>query len=324
MSLARFVLGAVLLVFAAGAPASAAGTGRSVQTAADPALQGTLLLPEGTEPVPVVLMIPGSGPVDRDGNLPGMPNNSLRLLAEGLAEQGVASLRTDKRGIGASRDAILREQDLRFETYVEDTLAWLAVLAAEPRLTRVFLAGHSEGALVGLLAAQRVGVAGIVLIAGAGEPVGKALERQLAEAGVPAPLQARSRAIVAALQAGQAVGEVPPELMALFRPSVQPYMASWLRYDPAAEIARLTVPALIVQGTNDIQIAVADARKLAAAKPDAQLELFEGMNHVLKRSSRDRRENLASYTNPAYPLAPKLVATIAAFVKQPATGAGPR
>lgn len=316
MSLTRLVLGAALLVLAAGAPAFAAGIGRTVQTAADPALQGTLLLPEGMEPVPVVLMIAGSGPVDRDGNQPGMPNNSLRLLAEGLAEQGVGSLRTDKRGIGASRGAIVREQDLRFETYVEDTLAWLTVLAAEPRLKQVFLVGHSEGALVAMLAAQRASVAGVVLIAGAGESVGKALERQLAEANVPESLQARSREIVGSLQAGEMVADVPAELMVLFRPSVQPYMASWLRYDPGLEIARLKLPTLIVQGTHDIQVSVADARKLAAAKPDARLELFEGMNHVLKRSPRDRRDNLASYTNPAYPLAPKLVATIAGFVKQ--------
>ncbi|AWK88630.1 alpha/beta hydrolase [Azospirillum thermophilum] len=285
----------------------AAGTGPK-------ALQGTLVVPNGVTPVPGVLILAGSGPVDRDGNLPGARNESLKLLAYGLAERGVASLRADKRGIGASRAAGWQEEELRFNSYVADAIAWLAVLRGEPRIARVSLLGHSEGALLATLAAQRTEVAGLVLVAGAGEPAGRVIERQLAATGVPEALQDASRRIIAALKAGRTVSDVPAELAPLFRPSVQPYLASWLSLDPAAELAQVRTPVLIVQGTTDLQIGMDDARRLAAARPGAELFLIEGMNHVLKRAPPDRAANLTTYADPSLPLAPELVATIGAFL----------
>jgi uncharacterized protein len=260
-------------------------TERDVTLGPDPAaLHGTLMLPDGTAPVPAVLIVAGSGPVNRDGNLPGMVNDSLKLLAHGLAEHDIASLRTDKRGIGASRAAGPREEDLRFGTYVLDSVAWLNVLRTEPRVARVALLGHSEGALVATLAAQRTDVAGVVLISGVSEPAGNVIERQLAAAGVPERLQEASGQIITTLEEGRTVSDVPTALASLFRPSVQPYLISWLPLDPSAELAKVHVPVLIVQGTTDLQVTVGDARRLAAARPGASLTLIEGMNHVLKQA----------------------------------------
>jgi len=273
-------------------------------------------MPDGAALVPGVLILAGSGPVDRDGNLPGARNESLKLLPHGLADQGIASLRADKRGIGASRAAERREEDLRFGSYVADAVTWLAVLRAEPRVSRVFLLGHSEGALVATLAAQRAEVAGLVVVAGAGEPAGRVIERQLAAAGVPEALQDASRRIITALEADQTVPDVPAELAPLFRPSVQPYLASWLPIDPVTELARVQVPMLVVQGTTDLQVGVDDARRLAAARPGAELVLIEGMNHVLKRASPDRATNVAAYADPNLPLAPGLIPPITAFLKR--------
>lgn len=292
-----------------------AWTDREVTLGPDPvALHGTLTAPDGTAPVPAVLIIAGSGPVDRDGNLPGMVNDSLKLLAHGLAELGIASLRTDKRGVSESRAAGPRELDLRFGTYVADTVAWLGVLRAEPRVARFALLGHSEGALVATLAAQRMDVAGLILISGVSEPAGKVIERQLAAAGVPEPLQQRSRQIVTALEEGRTVADVPTALASLFRPSVQPYLISWLPLDPSAELAKVRMPVLIVQGTNDLQVTVGDAHRLAAARPGASLILIEGMNHVLKQSSDARAANIATYANPGLPLASGLLPAIVAFL----------
>jgi pimeloyl-ACP methyl ester carboxylesterase len=280
-------------------------------------LHGTLTLPDGDGTASAVLILPGSGPVDRNGNLPGAENNSLKLVAEGLAAQGIASLRVDKRGIGGSRNGAVDESTLRFETYVADAASWLAVLQSQPRVTRIFLLGHSEGALVATMVAERAPVAGLMLIAGAGVPAAQIFERQLAEAGVSADLQAASRKIAADLIGGQTVADIPPPLAPLYRPSVQPYLISWFALDPAAELKKVDCPVLILQGTTDLQVVAADAQSLAAAQPKAKLVLIDGMNHVLKDAPADRAANLQTYAMPALPLAPQLIPTIVTFVAAP-------
>lgn len=286
---------------------------------ANGALRGTLTLPAGRVEAPAALILAGSGPVDRDGNLPHARNDSLKRLARDLAARGVATLRIDKRGVAASAPAAAREDDLRFDTYVADALSWLPVLEAEAgaaglRVTRLFLIGHSEGALVATLAAQRRAVDGLVLLAGAGQPACPVIDRQLTDAGVPEPLRTRARDICAALERQRPVADVPPELLALYRHSVQPYLMSWLPLDPAAELAGVRAPALLVQGTTDLQITADDARRLAAARPGARLVVIDGMNHVLKIAPAARGANRAAYADPALPLAPALVPAIADFI----------
>lgn len=277
-------------------------------------LHGTLLMPAGEGRVPAALVIAGSGPTDRDGNGPGLRNDSLKLLAEGLAARGIATLRTDKRGIGESRLAGPKEADLRFSTYVEDAVGWLKQLAAEPRVDRVFLIGHSEGALVATLVAERHAVSGLVLVAGAGEPAWELIARQLAAAGVPDTLRQESARIVASLVAGQAVAEVSPALAPLYRPTVQPYMMSWLPLDPASELAKVSAPVMVVQGTHDLQIGTGDAERLKAARPDAERLLIDGMNHVLRDAPAERAGNMALYAQPEVPLSAPLVPAIATFL----------
>jgi pimeloyl-ACP methyl ester carboxylesterase len=278
-------------------------------------LHGTLLAPAAAKPVPVVLLIAGSGPTDRNGNsriLPGA-NNSLKMLAEALAARGIASLRYDKRGIGESSAGAPAEKDLRFETYVDDAAAWAAQLKKDARLSRVIIAGHSEGALIGTIAAQRGGASAFVSIAGVSRPADAVLRGQLAGK-LPPDLQAANEKILAALKSGKTVEDVPPSLVALYRSSVQPYLISWFRYDPAAEIKKLTIPVLIVQGTTDIQVGVDDARALAAAKPSARLQIVEGMNHLMKRVEADRNKQIASYSDPTLPIDARAVDAIAAFI----------
>ncbi len=286
-----------------------------VHVPADPApLYGTLLLPDGAGPHPTLILLPGSGPVDRDGNLPGLVNNSLRLLAEDLAERGVATLRADKRGVGASYAAAPDEALLRLETYVDDTIHWMRALNDDLAITRVGLLGHSEGALIATMAAQRAALDRLVLVAGAGSPAGPTILRQLTAAGTPPELVAAARSIIVRLLRGEAVTQVPPELTPLFRPSVQPYLTSWLLRDPAAELAAVRCPVLVVQGTADLQTQVSDARLLAASRPGARLLLVPAMNHVLKAPPEGRAANLAAYADPDLPLAAGLVEGIARFV----------
>lgn len=287
-----------------------------VELRASPApLHGTLLTPEG-ETRAAAVILPGSGPTDRDGNSPqfGIRAGTYRLLAEGLAERGVASIRIDKRGIGESTAAGPAEADLRFSAYVEDARAWAAEAAAKTGRPCAWLIGHSEGALVALAAAANGDdkVCGLVLLSGAGRPAGAVLREQLAA--LPEPLKTQALAAVADLEAGRTVADPPASLAALFRPSVQPYLISWLALDPAKLAAAYDGPIFIGQGATDLQVGVADAEALKAAQPRAELVVWDGINHVLKVAPAERAANVATYMDPALPLAPGVVEAVAAFV----------
>lgn len=280
------------------------------------AIRGTLVVPQSDSSVPVVLLIAGSGPTDRDGNsavLQGR-NDSLKLLAESLATFGIASLRYDKRGVGESAAAGPSESDLRFEMYVDDAIAWGEQLLRDTRFGSLTIAGHSEGALIATLAAQRLPVRSMVSIAGAGRRVGDVILEQL-EAQLSGSLLQNARDIIAALNAGNTTSNVRAELLPLFRPSVQPYLISLFRYDPAAEVARLITPVLIVQGTSDIQVKVIDALLLQAAAQRGSLTIIDGMNHVLKRVGTDPDAQTRSYSDPSFPIDDRLVAAMAYFIQ---------
>lgn len=293
-----------------------AGDSVSVQTPTG-TLAGTLELPAKC-PCPVVLIIAGSGPTDRDGNSPLLPgaNNSLKYLAEGLQAKGIASVRYDKRGVGGSKGAMpASESDLRFDDFVADAVAWLTKLRADKRFTTVTVVGHSEGSLIGMIAAREAKADAFVSIAGAGRPAGKILHEQLSSRIPPEMLAAADRTI-GQLEKGETPDSAPPALASLFRPSVQPYLISWFRYDPAAELAKLTIPTLVVQGTTDIQVSVADAKALGAAQPKATLLIIDGMNHVLKSVPADQAAQLKSYGDPSLPVVPALVEAVSEVVRK--------
>ncbi|HEX7023001.1 MAG TPA: alpha/beta fold hydrolase [Trueperaceae bacterium] len=287
-------------------------------------LYGTLELPKGAGPFTITLIHPGSGPTDRNGNSPALPgkNNSLKLLADGLADHGIASLRIDKRGIGESLAAGPSEADLRFDTYVDDAVRWLHFLQDDPRFDTVTVIGHSEGSLIGMLAARQAHADAFISIAGAAKPAADVLRRQL-QAQLPPNLMADVDTVLTQLEAGHTVETLPESItsipaiaQALFRPSVQPYLISWFQYDPAAEITKLDMPVLIVQGTTDLQVPLEAAKTLAAAAPEAELKILDGMNHVLKEAPDDPAQNLATYGNPELPLADDLVGILSDFLQQ--------
>jgi len=279
-------------------------------------LAGSLIPATGGKPGPMVLILPGSGPVDRDGNAPGMDTDSLKLVARGLADLGISSLRIDKRGVGESYAAGPRVEDLRFGTYVDDAITWLDFLRNRPDVSKLFILGHSEGALVGTLAAKKTNVTGLILLEGAGRPIADVLARQLASAGVSPKLQGISKQITERLEHGVAVPNVPAELVALYQPRVQGYLMSWMPLDPAAELSAVTCPVLIVQGSTDLQVFLDDAHQLSAALPSARLVVISGMNHILKEAPEDRAQNFATYGNSFLPLDPQLLPVLADFVRK--------
>lgn len=291
-------------------------------------LYGTLVRPHSSSSIPVALIIAGSGPTDRDGNstmLKG-PNNSLKLLAEDLAAHGIASLRYDKRGIGETGKAMqlaaekaktpLREEDLSFENYIDDAVRWGKQLRADRRFSSLTVIGHSEGSLIGMVAAQRIGANAFVSIAGAGRPLQEIILDQFKSQLTPDLLKTTEH-VLDQLAAGKTVQSVPNELNMLFRPSVQPFLISWLRYDPSKEISKLRLPVLIVQGTTDMQVRLTDAKRLADGNPSAKLLLIEGMNHVLKTVPNEQDKQVASYSDPSLPVTPDLISAISRTIWSP-------
>ena len=277
-------------------------------------LFGTLLLPKSATPVPVVLIIAGSGPTDRDGNnFDGGRNDSLKRLAVILAKHNIASVRYDKRGVAASKPATPDERDLSIEKYVADAAGWGQKLKADPRLGKLIVLGHSEGALVAALAAEQAGASAVISVAGTGRPVDQVIREQL-QYQLPPPLLARSEQLIEEMKAGKTDDNVPPPLDVVFRPSVQPYLISLFRQKPAAAFGKLKVPTLIVQGRNDMQVGVGDAELLHQAKPDSDIAIIDGMNHVLRIVPNDVKRQLASYKDPQLPLASEVTDRILKFI----------
>lgn len=275
-------------------------------------LEGTLVLPAACGPRPVALIIAGSGPTDRNGNqAPMLAAQPYRLLAAALAARGVGSLRYDKAGIAASAHAAPSESAMRFEMGADDAALLVMQLRADPRVGKLTIIGHSEGSLVGMLAAERAPVDAFVSLAGAGRPIADILREQLAKGVKDPALLAKANAIIGSLAGGHTVGDVPNELAAIFRPSVQPYLISWMKYDPATELARLSAASVLVaHGTTDIQVPISDAQRLAAARPSAKLLVIQGMNHVLKAADSSNAAQQDAYTNPSLPVVPELVAAL--------------
>lgn len=277
-------------------------------------LKGTLMEPDAPSENHLVIIISGSGPTDRDGNNEFMKNNSLKFLAEALFESGLASFRFDKRGIAGSEIGSLKEEDLVFEHFAEDVLGWIRWLNQDNKFQKISIIGHSEGALVGILAAQKTEIYKFVSLAGPGFPIDEILKEQLKDQ--PQMIKDAAFPILDTLRAGKTVDNVNPILATLFRPSVQPFLISWMKYDPVAELAKLSVPILIIHGDSDIQVSIENGRKLHSGNPSSKLEIIEGMNHVLKISGNDYTENISTYNNPELGISKVLIEKLAEFLNQ--------
>jgi len=280
-------------------------------------IYGTLTIPDHPRPAPLAIIIAGSGPTDRNGNQNRMINNSLLALGDSLAREGIASLRYDKRGVGASKAAAINETKLNFEDYITDAVNWVKKYRHDKRFSGIYLIGHSEGSLIGMLAAQKVRVAGFVSIAGAAQPADTIITQQIRAIAPDSSRMADSvQMLFQTLRREGSIDSVPPGIyQAFMRKSVQPYLLSWIRYNPSVEIKKLRMPVLIIQGSTDIQVDTPNAYELKAAQPSARLVMIQGMNHVLKGVSRNPEDNQFSYMDPGFLLKKELTPAIAAFIR---------
>ncbi|WP_404935702.1 alpha/beta hydrolase [Paraburkholderia fungorum] len=284
-------------------------------------LRGTLLSPAAHD-VPVVLIVPGSGPTDRDGNGPnGLRASTYRLIAEGLLSHGIASVRIDKRGMFGSASAIPDADDVTLDDYASDVHSWVTAIRRRTGVSCIWVLGHSEGGLVSLVAAQHAAdICGLILVSTPGRPIGQVLREQLRSNLANSALLTNAMSVLDDLETGQTVdaAKIDPALLPLFRPQVQRFLMSELTVTPTTLLAGYKKPVLIVQGLRDLQVTQQDAQLLKHANPQAELMLIANANHVLKAvRTTDRAENLATYSNSDLPLADHVVETISTFVKNP-------
>lgn len=266
---------------------------------------------------PALILIPGSGPTNRDGDSPlGVSGGIYRQLSEQLAARGVATLRIDKRGMFGSKAAITDANAVTIADYAADVRGWAKLLWARGKPC-VWLAGHSEGGLIALAAAQQPdGICGLVLLAAPGRPLGAVLRAQL-KPKVPPAMFASADAAITKLEQRQRVdpATVPAPLAPLFNPAVQGYLIELVTADPASLAAAIKLPMLVIQGETDIQVSVEDARLLAAARPGAKLVLLPGVNHVWRKAPLDPPANAATYGNATLTIDPAVADSIATFVR---------
>lgn len=276
-----------------------------------PYIDGTILLPDGVENPKLAIIIAGSGPTDRNGNQQMINTNSLKYLAEGLSENGIATFRYDKRIIKQMKDRTLTEESIRFDDFIEDAIAVVDYFIRSKAFSNIYIIGHSQGSLVGMIAA-RGRVDGFISIAGAGQGIDDVIIDQLDN---QAPgLKDNARQAFEDMRANGLAVNYSPGLASIFRKSIQPFMLTWMRFDPKIEIAKLDIPVLIINGEKDLQVQVSEAEKLKAAKPDAQYEIIAGMNHILKKIDGDDIENSKSYNEPKRPVIREVIDLIHAFI----------
>jgi alpha-beta hydrolase superfamily lysophospholipase len=242
----------------------------------------------------------------------GFVNNSLKLLAEALANNGIAVYSYDKRIFAQMASGKLDESSLSFDNFIDDAKAVIQYFKNQKKYNSITVAGHSEGALIGMVAANG-NADGYISIAGAGRPIDEVLLEQIEK---QAPfLKEEVEKNLATLKSGNTFELKNQMLASLFRASVQSYMISWIKYNPQTEIKKLQIPTLLINGDKDIQVSVQDAQLLQQAKLNAQLHIIQNMNHVFKEIKGDDAENKAAYTNPDLPISIELSSIITTFIR---------
>jgi len=278
-------------------------------------VEGTLLTPNSKVKA-LAIIIPGSGPTDRDGNQNFLKSNSLKFLAQDIANSGIATFRYDKRALTMLKKGANEKQikKVRFDDFVTDAKKVVSYFNSRKRYDKIYIIGHSQGSLVGMLAATE-NVDGFISLAGPGKTIDKIILEQIGKMGANDLVESAQKTFEI-MKTGKVDKNFNPGLANIFNLDVQPFIMNWISYSPTEEITKLSIPTLIINGTNDIQVSTTEADLLKKAKKDARLIIIENMNHVLKTvASKDTQENTKTYNMPLLKNTPELAEKIIAFIK---------
>lgn len=274
-------------------------------------IDGTLLLPEEVSKPNLAIIIAGSGPTDRNGNQNFLKNNALKKLAEALTKQGIATFRYDKRIVKQIKTNAI-DKAITFDDFISDASAVLDFFKSKNMYSHIYIIGHSQGSLVGMVAAQDE-ADGFISIAGAGQSIDEVILNQLQ---TNAPIYTEdAKEVFEVLKTGETTHNFPTELKSIFNKDIQPFLSNWMLYNPQEEISKLNIPILIVNGTSDLQVSPNEANLLHEAAPKSTLKMIDKMNHVLVIIEGDNLENSKSYNESARPISPELIKSITTFIK---------
>lgn len=285
----------------------------SVELSISKLIDGTLLKPTHSKTSNLVIIIAGSGPTDRNGNQNFMKNNSLKKLAESLTQNNIATFRYDKRTVKLIKQGKINDSNVLFDDFITDAQTVVDYFVTQGTYKNIYIAGHSQGSLIGLLVSDK-NVAGFISLAGAGKSIDHVLLEQIEKS---APMfKEASEKVLASLKEGKTTSNYPPALASLFNESLQPFMINWIKYNPQNIISKLNIPCLIINGTKDLQVSVEEAKLLSQSAKNSTLKIIENMNHVLFTIEGDTLENSKSYNESSRTINPMVVNSIVNFIKQ--------
>jgi hypothetical protein len=274
-------------------------------------IEGTLLQPLDKTNAPLVIIIGGSGPTDRNGNQNFLKNNSLKKLAETLSIDGIATYRYDKRVVKQIKQGII-DKDIMFDDFIDDAISTINYFKKRRFFSKIFIVGHSQGSLVGMIAAKNR-ADGFISLAGAGQSIDNVIIEQI---NLTAPqFNEDTKRIFTALKKGKTVKDYPQALTSIFKEDIQGFMRNWIQYDPTKVIKKLKIPILIINGDKDLQVSVEEANTLKKAVPEAKLIIVENMNHVLVPIAGDNLDNSKSYNEPLRKISDELTNKVINFIK---------
>lgn len=274
-------------------------------------IDGSLITPNsGSDRLAII--IGGSGPTDRDGNQNFLKTYNLKKLAQELALNGIATFRYDKRIVKQIKMNSV-DPNIKFDDFVSDAMDVVQYFKSKQKFKNIYIIGHSQGSLIGMLASQQ-DVNGFISIAGAGQSIDAVIIEQVEKT---APMFTEdTKRVFDLLRSGKTTTDYPQALTSIFDSSLQEFMMSWMKYDPAVVIKKLDLPVLIVNGTKDLQVSVAEAQLLHEASKTSELVIIDKMNHVLFIIHGDAQENAKSYNDSRGKVSEELITRIVDFIKQ--------
>ena len=272
-------------------------------------IYGSIVEPKSRSNSSLVIFIGGSGPIDRDGNQSFMKCDMFKKLAYSLSEKGISSFRYDKRVVTQIRKGKL-DKKITFDDFVSDAIAIIDFF--ESKYNSIVIAGHSQGSLVGLLSIKE-GVSGFISLSGAGRTIDMVIEDQISKT---APMLLEdTKNIFKILRSGKITEDFPLPLYSLFNIEIQPFMISWMQYDPKKIIAKIPIPSLIINGDNDLQVDEKEAKLLYNSAQNSEILIVKNMNHVLVEIEGDDIKNVKSYNNPDLKISELVIEKIVEFIE---------
>jgi len=275
-------------------------------------VDGILLTPK-TEQPPLVIILSGSGPNDRNGNSNVVKGNLLKKLAEELATYGIASYRYDKRSSKYIKERSKEINNITFKMFIDDATASIDYFKSKNLFSKIYVLGHSQGSLIGMIAAKDK-ADGFISISGPSESIDKTIIKQV---NASAPMfTPKTKELFDILRSGQTTDDYPPALASIFNKPTQPFIAEWMQYDPVIEVEKLSIPILVINGTNDFQVSEDNAKNIHVAGNNSKLVLIENMNHALViYEGKDTLGNMKSYNEIKRSLSAELIKTLVSFIK---------